>query len=136
MLKVPIDGSETYGSGMGHDTTWWRRVLRQCVALGLVDIAYTVSLLNNFYKTSRRYVASVKGKCFVKNPYDISVLDPSVDPFNPKKKSNSRNSISSTTSRGVHFLPKVRKLLKIKAAGWTSGKKITSSQAFLKIMES
>ena len=42
-----IEGSETYGSGMGHDTTWWRRVLRQCVALGLVDIAYKVSLLNN-----------------------------------------------------------------------------------------
>ena len=46
-VKPIIEGSETYGLGMGHDTTWWRRVLRQCVALGLLDIAYKVSLLNN-----------------------------------------------------------------------------------------
>ena len=111
-----IEKSDIYGSGMRHDTTWWSRALRQCVALGFVDIAYKVSLFNNFYKTSRRYVASMKGKCFVQNPYDISVLDPSVDPFNPKKKSNSINSVKSTTSRGTHFLPKVRKLLKDKSS--------------------
>ena len=58
----------------------------QCVALGLVDIAYKVSLLNNFYKTSRRYVASVKAKCFVQNPYDISVLAPIGRSFQPKEE--------------------------------------------------
>ena len=52
----------------------------------------------------------------MQNPYDISVHDLSVDPFNPKKKSNSRNSVKSTTSRGVHFLPKVTKLLKDKSS--------------------
>ena len=67
----------------------------------------------------------------MQNPYDISVLDPSVDPFNAKKKSNSRNSVSSTTGRGVHFLPKVRRLLKGKSS-WgdiKEKKTITSSPA-------
>lgn len=113
-IQSIIEVSETYGKGSEHGTSWWGRALRQCVALGLVDMTYTVSSFNNFYKTSRRYVASMKGKRFVEKPYDISVLDPSVDPFDVKKTSSQRNK-AKTNSRGIHFLPKIKNMLKEKS---------------------
>lgn len=114
-VQPVVEASKSYGKGTGHDSNWWGRVLRQCVALGLIDMKFKVSSFNRFYKTSRRYVTSSKGKSFLLKPQDISVLDPSIDPFHPRKKTDQKRVIRSS-SRGIHFLPKVRKLLKDKSS--------------------
>ena len=50
----------------------------------------------------------------MQNPDDIFVLDPSVDPLNPKIVLSRKNNVKANNG-GIHFLPKVRKRLKVKS---------------------
>ena len=116
-IQSAIDKSSTFRKGEMYqnetlERSWWSRHLRQLISLRLVAINFKIIRNQTFSATSRKFKLSKEGEEFLKNPSDLLVLSPFIDPFKSEKKAPFGNKKQANREgRALHHLPKIRKAL-------------------------
>ena len=122
-LSASIDTSETFGRGLCVNEqllskNWWSTHLRQAVHLEFINIKFRITNFLQFSRASRAYTVSDKGEQFLKKPFRYSVLPPTNTAVK-EVGGRLKNTTRSTGTRGKHYLPKIRELLK-NASHWST----------------
>ena len=113
-IQTAIDKSSTFGKGeqLGNNRSWWSRHLRQLISVKLVEMNFKIIRTPQFSTTARKFKVSTEGQEFLRNPSDLVVLSPSIDPFEKRKKAPSDNKKhANREGRALHHLPKIRNAL-------------------------
>lgn len=107
------DSNHTYGKGISRHRAYWQRVLKQAVALKLIDIEFNIFTFNNAPRVCRRYQLHHEVEGNYSLPDEVNV--PDRDNAAERRDNDLGNVHSSKPTerkgRGRHYLPVIKDLL-------------------------